>query len=142
MIAEGIAVATDAMAQGSIGEYQLQAAIASLHDEAPSTDDTDWPQIRLLYGMLEQLNQSPMIKLNYAIATAMVDGPDAGLALLDQLDGDKRLAGNHRLDAVRAHLLERAGRSAEAVECYHLAATMTTNTPERDYLLSRANRIR
>jgi RNA polymerase sigma factor (sigma-70 family) len=141
MIAEGVAIATDAMAQGSIGEYQLQAAIASLHDEAGSTDDTDWAQIRALYGMIQRLNGSPMVALNYAIATAMVEGPDAGLGLLDQLDGDKGLEGNHRLEAVRAHLLERAGRTREAVECYRRAATITTNIPERDYLLHRAGRL-
>jgi RNA polymerase sigma factor (sigma-70 family) len=140
MIAEGIAIATDAMAQGSIGEYQLQAAIASLHDEAPSTDETDWPQIQALYAMLGRLNASPMVALNYAIATAMVDGSEAGLRLLDQLEGEKLLEGNHRLDAVRAHLLERAGRITEAIECYRRAATRTSNVPERDYLISRANR--
>jgi predicted RNA polymerase sigma factor len=138
MIAEGSALATDALAQGSIGEYQLQAAIASLHDEATSTDDTDWTQIRQLYGLLGRINDSPMVALNYAIATAMVDGPGAGLALLDQLEGDKRLEGNHRLDAVRAHLLERSGRTEEARECYRRAASRTASTPERDYLMSRA----
>lgn len=141
MIAEGVAVATDAMAQGSIGEYQLQAAIAALHDEAVSTAETDWAQIQALYAMIGRLNDSPMVALNYAIATAMVDGPDAGLRLLDALEGDKRLAENHRLDAVRAHLLERAGRVQEAAECYRRAASMATNTAERDYLLQRANRI-
>lgn len=141
MITEGIAVATDAMAQGSVGEYQLQAAIAALHDEAPSADATDWAQIRALYGMIGRLNDSPMVALNYAIATAMVDGPDAGLGMLDALEGDKRLEGNHRLDAVRAHLLERAGRVAEAAECYRRAATLTSNISERDYLLRRAGAI-
>lgn len=140
MIAEGIAIATDAMAQGSIGEYQLQAAIAALHDEADSTDDTDWAQIRALYEMIGRLNNSPMVKLNYAIATAMVDGPEAGLRLLDRLEGDTRLELNHRLTAVRAHLLERSGRLDEATECYRRAAVMTANQPEQQYLLSRANR--
>lgn len=140
MIAEGVTLASAALAMGSVGEYQLQAAIAAVHSEAPSAEETDWPQIRALYAMLGRLSDNPMVALNSAIATAMVEGPAAGLALLGQLDQDPRLRGNHRLDAVRGHLLERAGRREEAVEWYRAAAAMTTNLPERDYLLGRANR--
>ncbi len=140
-IAEGVALVSAALSSGSVGEYQLQAAIAALHDEAPRTEDTDWPQILALYGVLQRMSDNPMVALNHAIATAMVDGPRAGLALLESLDKDDRLAGGHRLVAVRAHLLERAGEREAAIPLYRDAATRTTSIPERNYLLMRAARL-
>jgi predicted RNA polymerase sigma factor len=140
-IAEGVALVSDALSRGSISEYQLQAAIAAVHDEAPRAEDTDWPQILALYGMLAQISDNPMVTLNHAIATAMVHGPNAGLELLKPLDADQRLAGSHRLDAVRAHLLERAGACASAVTLYRRAGSKTTSIPERNYLVARAARL-
>jgi predicted RNA polymerase sigma factor len=139
LVAEGVGLVTSAMRRGRIGEYQLQAAIAALHDEAPSAAATDWPQILALYGLLDRMTGNPVVTLNRAIAAAMVDGPAAGLALLAPLDG--LLRGNHRLDAVRGHLLEQAGDPAAAVTCYRSAAARTTSLAERRYLLSRAARI-
>ncbi|MGH7613597.1 MAG: RNA polymerase sigma factor, partial [Gemmatimonadales bacterium] len=141
-IAEGVALVSAALSQGSVGEYQLQAAIAAVHDEAARAEDTDWPQIRALYGMLMRITDSPMVALNHAIATAMVEGPNAGLALLTPLQGDARLRGSHRLDAVRAHLLERAGEQEAAVRLYREAAAKTTSVPERNYLMMKAGRLR
>jgi predicted RNA polymerase sigma factor len=129
------------MTSGSIGEYQLQAAIAALHDQAPRTEDTDWPQILALYGVLQRLSDNPVVALNHAIATAEVAGPRAGLLLLEALDQDDRLAGSHRLVAVRAHLFERAGEPKTAIALYRAAAEKTTSTPERNYLLMRAARL-
>ena len=140
-IAEGLALVEAAMSSGSVGEYQLQAAIAALHDEAPRYEDTDWPQILALYCVLQRMSDSPIVALNHAIATAMVDGPRAGLARLEALDQDERLAGSHRLLAVRAHLLERAGEPQSAIPLYRAAAAQTTSTPERNYLLMRAARL-
>ncbi len=140
-IAEGVALASAALSKGSIGEYQLLAAIAAVHDEAASAAETDWPQIRALYDMLRRVTDSPLVTLNHAIATAMVDGPHAGLALLAPLQSDERLRGSHRLDAVRAHLLERAGDRAAAVQLYREAAAKTTSLPERNYLLVKAARL-
>ncbi|HUZ36485.1 MAG TPA: DUF6596 domain-containing protein [Streptosporangiaceae bacterium] len=140
LIAEGMALITGALAQGSVGEYQVQAAIAALHDEAARVEDTDWPQILALYGLLERMTGNPMVALNRAIAAAMARGPAAGLALLDAL-GD-RLAGHYRLDAVRAHLLEMSGDTEAAVAHYRAAAGRTTSVPERHYLTSQAARLR
>jgi RNA polymerase sigma factor (sigma-70 family) len=140
-IAEGVALVSAALSKGSIGAYQLQAAIAALHDEAPRADDTDWPQILALYEVLKRLSDNPMIALNHAIAAAMVAGPLAGLDLLDALDASGRLVGHHRLDAVRAHLLERAGDSQRAIEHYLAAAGKTASTPERNYLTAQAARL-
>jgi predicted RNA polymerase sigma factor len=140
-IAEGVALVTAALSRGPVGPYQLQAAIAAVHDEAPSTDETDWPQILALYGVLGQLSDNPMVALSEAIAVAMVEGPSAGLARLDALAGDPRLAGTHRLDGVRAHLLERAGDRAAAVALYRKAAGRTISIPERNYLLTHAARL-
>ena len=137
-ITEGTALIEQTMARGAVGPYQLQAAIAALHDEAPRAADTDWPQILALYGLLERMVDNPMVALNRAIAAAMVHGPAHGLGLLEALDADPRLAGHYRLDAVRAHLLEMAGRPGEAIERYRAAAGRTTSIPERDYLISRA----
>jgi len=140
-IAEGVALASAALSKGSVGEYQLQAAIAAVHDEAPRAEDTDWPQILALYGMLMRMTDNPMVALNHAIATAMVQGPDAGLALLAPLEDNEQLRGYHRLDAVRAHLLERAGERDAAADLYRAAASKTTSVPERDYLLMKAARV-
>lgn len=141
-IAEGAALVTAALSQGSVGEYHLQAAIAAVHDEAARAEDTDWPQILALYSVLKRISDNPLVALNHAIATAMVDGPTAGLQLLASLQTDERLQGSHRLDAVRAHLLERAGERETAEELYRAAASKTTNVPERDYLLMKAARLR
>jgi RNA polymerase sigma factor (sigma-70 family) len=140
-IAEGVALVSAALRQGAVGEYLLQAAIAAVHDEAPRAEDTDWPQILALYGVLKRMSNNPMVALNHAIAAAMVHGPAAGLELLAPLDADERLRGHHRLDAVRAHLLERAGDRAAAVALYRAAAERTTSVPERNYLMMRAARL-
>jgi RNA polymerase sigma factor (sigma-70 family) len=137
-IEEGVALVSATLPKGSIGPYQLQAAIAALHDEAPRPGDTDWPQILALYGVYRRISDHPMVALNHAIATAMVHGPERGLELLDALEGDRHLAAGHRLDAVRAHLLEMAGDRAAALERYRRAAARATNLPERNYLLARA----
>jgi RNA polymerase sigma factor (sigma-70 family) len=140
-IAEGAALIGAAFARGAVGPYQLQAAIASLHDEAPTAQQTDWPQVLALYSVLERMSDNPMVMLNRAIALAMVQGPRAGLARLDALDADQRLAGHHRLIAVRAHLLEMAGDRAGAAIHYRTAAARTTSLPEQRYLLARAARL-
>jgi RNA polymerase sigma factor (sigma-70 family) len=139
LIAEGVALVSAALPKGAVGEYQLQAAIAAVHDEAESADETDWPQILALYGLLERMTGNPMVTLNRAVAAAMVDGPATGLALLGGLD--KRLAGHHRLDAVRAHLLEIDGDREAAIAHYRTAAGRTSSMAERDYLLTRAARL-
>jgi RNA polymerase sigma factor (sigma-70 family) len=138
MIAEGTALVTAAFSRGAVGPYQVQAAIAALHDEAPGTDATDWPEILALYGLLERMGENPMVSLSRAVAHAMVHGPEAGLELLGTLEAGGRLAAHYRLDAVRAHLLERAGRPAEALAAYRRAADGTRNTAERNYLLGKA----
>jgi len=140
-IAEGVTLVSAALARGSVGEYQLLAAIAAVHDEAPRADETDWPQILALYEVLKQMSTSPMVTLNHAVAVAMVHGPDAGLELLRSLDGDSHMSTSHRLDAVRAHLLERTGDLAAAAPLYRAAAGKTTSRPERNYLLMRAARL-
>jgi RNA polymerase sigma factor (sigma-70 family) len=140
-IAEGTALVTAALARGAVGPYQLQAAIAALHDEAPSTKATDWPQILALYGLLRRMTDNPMVALNHAVATAMVHGPAAGLALLGELEADERIARHHRLEAVRAHLHEFAGDRRAAIECYRAAAGRTASIPERNYLTTRAARL-
>ncbi|MEH0841937.1 sigma-70 family RNA polymerase sigma factor [Micromonospora sp. CPCC 205711] len=140
-IAEGTALVTRAITRGPVGPYQLQAAIAALHDEAPTATDTDWPQILALYEVLERLSGSPVVALNRAVATAMVHGPAAGLDALAALDVDARLAGQHRLDAARAHLYEMAGERERAVAHYRAAAGRTSSRPEQHYLLMRAARL-
>ena len=140
LIAEGVALLARALARGAVGEYQLQAAIAALHDQAARVQDTDWPQILATYRLLERMTGNPMVALNRAIATAMVHGPAAGLDLLDALD--EPLAGHYRLDAVRAHLLEMAGDAAAAAEHYRVAASRTTSVPEWNYLTLKAARLR
>ncbi len=128
-----------ALPKGAVGEYQVQAAIAAVHDEAESADETDWAQILALYALLERMTGNPMVTLNRAIAAAMVEGPAAGLTLLDGLE--ERLAGHHRLDAVRAHLLEMDGDPEAAIARYRMAAGRTTSVAERNYLLTRAARL-
>jgi RNA polymerase sigma factor (sigma-70 family) len=140
-IAEGVALITGALPRGPTGPYQLQAAIAAVHDEAPSAEATDWPQIVALYVLLLRISDNPVVALNHAVAVAMVDGPHAGLELLGPLKGDERIAGDHRLHAVRAHLLELAGDPAAARDAYQAAARRTTNLPQQRYLHARAARL-
>ena len=140
-ITEGVALISETLSRGSIGAYQLQAAIAAVHDEAARHEDTDWPQILALYGLLKRMSDNPMVTLNHAIAAAMVHGPLAGLELLAALDTDERLAGHYRLDAVRAHLHEMAGNPQAAISHYAAAAGRTTSIPERNYLNAQAARL-
>jgi predicted RNA polymerase sigma factor len=140
LIAEGVALIDRAVGKGAVGEYQLQAAIAALHDQAARAEDTDWPQILALYGLLEQMTGNPVVTLNRAVAAAMAQGPAAGLALLDAVD--ERLTGHFRLDAVRAHLLEMAGDTSAALAHYRAAANRTTSLPEQRYLTMRAARLK
>jgi RNA polymerase sigma factor (sigma-70 family) len=140
-ISEGIALLTAALAKGSIGAYQLQAAIAALHDEATRAEESDWPQILALYELLKRMSDNPMVMLNHAIAAAMVHGPAKGLDLLKALDSDARIAGHYRLDAVRAHLLEMAGDPEAAIRHFELAASRTTSIPERNYLITQVARL-
>ena len=140
-ISEGIALLTAALSKGSVGVYQLQAAIAAVHDEAARAEDTDWPQILALYDLLERMSDNPMVTLNHAVAAAMVHGPSRGLELLQALDRDARLVGHHRLAAVRAHLLEMAGDYPAAIAHYRIAADRTTSLPERHYLITQAARL-
>ena len=141
-ITEGVALVSRALAGGAVGAYQLQAAIAACHDEAARAEDTDWPQILALYGLLQQMSDNPMLTLNRAVAVAMVHGPQAGLQLLETLDLDPRVAEHHRLAAVRGHLYEKAGDPAAAIASYQTAAVRTSSIPERDYLLLKAARLR
>jgi RNA polymerase sigma factor (sigma-70 family) len=141
-IAEGVALISSALPKGSVGPYQLQAAIAAVHDEAARAEDTDWPQILALYDLLTRMSDNPMVMLNHAVAAAMVHGPSKGLELLNALDADGRLNGHHRLDAVRAHLLELAGDHEAAIAHYSTAAARTTSLPERNYLATQAARLR
>jgi predicted RNA polymerase sigma factor len=140
-IREGVALVEQTLASARLGPYQLQAAIAAVHAEAPRAEDTDWPQIVALYELLERLGPNPMVTLNHAVALAMVRGPQAGLDLLATLDGDERMARNHRLPAVRAHLLEMAGELEPARAAYREAARRTTSLPEQRYLEARAARL-
>jgi RNA polymerase sigma factor (sigma-70 family) len=140
-IFEGIKLLTAALSKGSVGFYQLQAAIAAVHDEAASVEETDWPQILALYELLKRVSPSPMVTLNHAIAAAMVHGPSKGLELLGALDTDERINGHYRLDAVRAHLLEMNGDYASAISHYRIAAGRTTSIPERNYLMTQAARL-
>jgi predicted RNA polymerase sigma factor len=138
-IAGGVALITDALSRTALGQYQLQASIAAIHDEAPDAASTDWAQILALYALLESIAPNPMVTLNRAIALAMVRGPKAGLATLDGLDD--ALVGHHRPLAVRAHLLEMAGDTAAAKVTYLAAARRTTSVPERRYLEGKAHRL-
>jgi RNA polymerase sigma factor (sigma-70 family) len=140
-ITEGVALITEALPRGTAGPYQLQAAIAAIHDEAPSAEETDWPQIKALYELLLQISDNPVIALNHAVAVAMADGPTSGLQRLDRLATDKQLAEDHRLYAVRAHLLEMSGETEAACEAYRAAARRAKNLPQQRYLIGRATRL-
>jgi len=142
VIAEGQAILATTLGTGPVGPYQLQAAIAALHDEAPTAEETDWPQILALYDILATVAPGPVVTLSRAVALAMVHGPRAGLALLGTLDADARMAHTHRLEAVRAHLLDQAGDTAAARTSYLRAARMTGSLPEQRYLTLRAARLR
>jgi RNA polymerase sigma factor (sigma-70 family) len=140
-IAEGTALIDAALPRGPAGPYQLQAAIAALHDAAGAAEETDWPQIAALYDVLVEISANPMAALNRAVAVAMARGPHAGLALVDDLEGDERIGGHHRLHAVRAHLLEMSGDTAAARASYLDAARRTHSLPEQRYLNGRAARL-
>ena len=140
-ISEGTELLAAALAKGSVGLYQLQAAVAAVHDEAARSEDTDWPQILALYELLKRVSPGPMVTLNHAVAIAMVKGPAKGMELLKALDCDGRLAGHYRLDAVRGHLCEMLGEREKAVTHYRAAAGGTTSIPERNYLMMQAARL-
>ena len=140
-ISEGARLISSVFGSGPIGPYQVQAAIASLHDEAATVHATDWPQIAALYGALMTLEDNPMVALNHAIAVAMVDGPARGLALLADLERDARIANHYRLDAVLGHLCERAGDLPAAIAHFRRAASKTTSVPEQHYLRIKAARL-
>jgi predicted RNA polymerase sigma factor len=140
-IAEGIELITETLTTAPIGPYQLQAAIAAVHDEAPRAEDTDWPQILALYNHLRVLSPGPMVTLNRIVAVSEVHGPRAALDQLTAAAADPALAGHHRLHAVRAHLLEAAGDLDAAVVEFRLAARGTLSAPERRYLEARAARL-
>jgi RNA polymerase sigma factor (sigma-70 family) len=141
LIAEGVALVSEALPRGAVGPYQLQAAIAAVHDEAARVEDTDWREILALYGVLRRMSDNPMVALNHAIAAAMVHGPAEGLRLIDELATDGRMRGHYRLDAVRAHLLQMAGDRERAIVHYRAAAEKTASDPERNYLLAKAARL-
>ena len=140
-IAEGVALVTAALPRGDVGPYQLQAAIAAVHDEAASAGATDWPQILALYDLLLRISDNPVVALNHAVAVAMTHGPGAGLERLGRLETDRRIAGDHRLEAVRAHLLEMAGQHQAARAAYQAAAQRTMSLPHQRYLNARAARL-
>ncbi|GAA1199743.1 RNA polymerase sigma factor [Pseudonocardia alaniniphila] len=140
-IAEGVDLLTTALPRGATGPYQLQAAIAAVHDEAPSAEATDWPQITALYELLMQISDNPVVRLNHAVAVAMVHGPAAGIVLLDELRSDERIADDHRIHAVRGHLLEKLGDHTAARDSYRTAAGRTTSVPQQRFLHERADRL-
>jgi predicted RNA polymerase sigma factor len=140
LIAEGGDLIAGAWRHGAVGPYQVQAAIAAVHDQAPCAEDTDWREIVALYGLLERMTANPMVSLNRAIATAMADGPAAGLAMLQALA--QQLDGHHRYHSTRAHLLEMAGEPDDAGAEYDVAAARTASLPEQRYLIRRAARLR
>jgi RNA polymerase sigma factor (sigma-70 family) len=140
-ITEGIDLITHALPRGATGPYQLQAAIAAVHAEAPSAEQTDWPQIVALYELLLRVSDNPVVALNHAVAVAMAEGPEAGLARLAEVETDERLAGDHRPLAVRAHLLERSGDRAAAREAYLAAAAQALTLPQQRYLNEQAARL-
>ncbi len=142
LLQEGVQLIRETLSRAPLGSYQLQAAIAAVHAEAPTAVDTDWRQVLKLYDLLHALAPSPVVTLNRAVAVAMVNGPRAGLVGLDTLSGDRRLASWHRLASVRAHLHEMAGDTQAAVAGYEDAARRTTSIPEQRYLRARAERLR
>jgi RNA polymerase sigma factor (sigma-70 family) len=142
LIAEGVAIITGTLSdEGRLGPYQIQAAIAAIHDEAAGAEETDWPQILALFRLLETISPGPMVTLNRSVAVAMVQGPKAGLEVLAPLESDERMARHHRLHAVRAHLLEMAGLPDDARESYRTAARYATSVPEKRYLEGRAGAL-
>lgn len=141
-IEEGVALISATLPKGAVGPYQVQAAIAAVHDEAARSEDTDWQQILALYSILHRMSGNPVVGLNHAIAAAMVHGPATGLALLAQLEADGALKGHHRLDAVRGHLKEMSGDREGAITGYLAAASRTANLPERNFLLEQVARLR
>ncbi|MFG2056781.1 RNA polymerase sigma factor [Micromonospora sp. NPDC048930] len=142
LIAEGTALVTETLSRSrQLGPYQLQAAIAAVHDETRRVEETDWPQILALYELLEQVAPNPMVTLSKSVAVAMVHGPDAGLDLVTELATDDRMAHHHRLHAVRAHLLEMADRRPAARDSYRTAVRYATSLPEKRYLEARAARL-
>ncbi len=141
LIEEGVELITAALPRGPVGPYQLQAAIAAVHDESPSAEETDWAQILALYEVLLQVTDNPMVALNHVVAVAMARGPDEGLELLASIEDDDRIAKDHRLSAVRAHLLEMSGDTAGARAAYEEAASRTTSLPQQRYLHTRASRL-
>jgi RNA polymerase sigma factor (sigma-70 family) len=140
LIREGVDLLSATLPHAVPGPFQLQAAIAAVHDEAPSAEQTDWPQILALYDLLAALAPSPMVTLNRIVAVAMVRGPDAALTALEAVASDPALAGHYRIDAVRAHLLDERGDRDAARRHYRLAARRTRSRPEQQYLLARARR--
>jgi predicted RNA polymerase sigma factor len=142
LVAEGVALVTGTLSRTrELGPYQVQAAIAAVHDEAARVEDTDWPQVLALYELLETMSPNPMVTLNRAVAVAMVRGPRAGLDLVATLDGDERMARHHRLHAVRGHLLELAGDPGTARDSFRTAARFATSLPEKRYLETRATAL-
>lgn len=141
-IEQGRSLLTRTLGGGPVGPYQVQAAIAAVHADASTAADTDWPQILALYDVLDAIAPGPAVTLSRAVALAMVHGPTAGLAALGTLGNDQRLANGHRLDAVRAHLLEQVGDHDAALRCYLRAARATASRPEQRYLIRRAARLR
>jgi len=141
LIEEGLALVEHTLTHARVGVYQVEAAIAAVHAEAAQASATDWPQVAALYRLLSTLDPNPVVTLNHAVAVAMAEGPTAGLALLHTVAADERMVRNHRLYAVRAHLLEMAGSPAAAQEDYRTAARLTTSVPEQRYLQERANRL-
>lgn len=137
----GSGAAAEHAAEGEVGPFQLQAAIAAVHDEAPTWPDTDWLQITMLYRMLDQMAPSPTVTLNLAVAVGMAHGPEAGLQHLEPLLDSPEMRRHHRPHAVLAHLLEMVGRYQEAAEAYAYAARLTASIPEQRYLNERASRI-
>jgi predicted RNA polymerase sigma factor len=138
-ITEGTVLLTDSLRARRPGEYQVQAAIAAVHDQAPSHEDTPWDEILSLYALLGTMTDNPMVTLNHAVAASMVHGPEAGLAMLDGLE--QRLGDHHRLHAVRAHLREQHGDVDGAIEAFRSAAARTDNARERHYLSLQAARL-
>lgn len=140
-VAEGVDLITRALPRGPVGPYQLQAAIAAVHDEAPTAEQTDWPQIRALYELLLQIQDNPVVALNHAVAVAMAEGPAAGLALCARLEGDERINGDLRWFAVQAPLCEQAGNVSAARKAYQEAASRTSGPLQQRYLTARAARL-
>jgi predicted RNA polymerase sigma factor len=140
-IEEGVALITAALPRGPTGPYQLQAAIAAVHDEAGSAETTDWPQIAALYEVLLRVDDNPVVALNHAVAVSMVSGPGAGLELLRRLESDTRMTGSRRFHAVRAHLLEQHGDPVAALAAYQAAARYATNAQQQRYLSQQITRL-